>query len=125
MSLLIRLAVNTLAIMATAYVLPKVTVTDWKAAVIAAILLGLLNTLVRPVFRFFALPITILTLGLFTLVINGFVLKILDWLMDGLTIEGVILWHIVAALLISIITTVVNIILGQDDKKKEKRRSRR
>lgn len=125
MKLLIRLAVNTAAIMATAYILPKVTVEDWKAAVIAAILLGLLNTLVRPVFRFFALPITILTLGLFTLVINGFVLKILDWLMDGITIQGTIFWHIVAALLISIITTVVNIILGTDDKKKEKRRSRR
>jgi putative membrane protein len=120
MSLLIRWAVNAAAIMATAWLLPQVDVADWKAALIAGLLLGFLNTFVRPVFKLLALPLTVITLGLFTLVINGVVLQILDWLMNGLTIDG-FLWSIIAAIIISIITTIVNIILGTDDRKKGRR----
>ncbi|MHB1345835.1 MAG: phage holin family protein [Thermoleophilia bacterium] len=124
MRLLIRWGANTLAIMLTSYLLPQVQVTGWKAALIAGLLLGFLNTFVRPVFRLLALPLTILSLGLFILVVNGFVLEILDWLMSSLTITSFV-WSIVAALLISIITTVINIALGADDKKKDRKRSRR
>ncbi len=124
MRLLIRWGANTIAIMLTSYLLPQVTVEDWKAALIAGLLLGFLNTFVRPVFRLLALPLTIVSLGLFILVVNGFVLEILDWLMSSLTITS-FLWSIVAALLISIITTVINIALGANDGKKDRKRSRR
>lgn len=125
MRLLIRWGVNTLAIMLTSYLLaPRVEVTGWKAALIAGLLLGFLNTFVRPVFKLLTLPLTILSLGLFILVVNGFVLEILDWLMTGLTIKS-FLWSIVAALLISIITTVINIALGAGDRKKDPKRAKR
>lgn len=106
--------------MATAYLLPAVDVASWKSAIIAGLLLGVLNTFVRPVFRLFALPITILTLGLFVLVVNGFILEILDWLMDSLTISS-FWWSIVAALIISIITSIINIILNTDKMKSTRR----
>lgn len=124
MRLLIRWGANTVAIMLTSYLLPQVHVDDWKAALIAGLLLGFLNTFVRPVFRLLALPLTILSLGLFILVVNGFVLEILDWLMGSLEITS-FLWSIVAALLISIITTVINIAFGANDKEKDRRRGRR
>ena len=111
MRLLIRWAVNTVAIVVAAYLLPQVTLTGWKAALVAGLLLGFLNTFVRPVFRLLALPLSILTLGLFILVVNGFVLWILDWLMTGLEIKS-FLWAIVAALIVSIVTTIVNVALG-------------
>lgn len=120
MSILIRWVVNVAAIMATAWLLPQVEVADWKAGLIAGLLLGFLNTFVRPIFKLVALPLTVVTLGLFTLVINGVVLEILDWLMDGLTIKN-FLWSIVAAIIISIITSLVNIVLGTSDGKKKRR----
>ncbi len=122
MKLIIRLLINTIAIVIVAYILhPHVTLTSWKSALVAGILLSLLNTLVRPIFKLLALPINLLTLGLFIFVINAFILKILDWLMKGFNISG-FGWAIVAAIIISIVTTILNILIG--DRKKERRRSR-
>lgn len=122
MRLLIRWGINTLAIVAAAYLLPQVRLDGWKAALVAGLLLGFLNTFVRPVFRLLALPLSIITLGLFILVVNGFVLWILDWLMDGLEIQG-FLWAIVAAVVVSIVTTFINVVLGtrKDRKRRQKR----
>lgn len=112
MKLLARWLVNSVALVVAAYLLPKIDIASWQAAVIAGALLGLLNTFVRPVLRLVSLPINLLTMGLFTLVINGAILMILDWLMEGLTISG-FLWAIVGALVVSILTSIVNIVIGE------------
>ena len=123
MRLLLRWVINTAAILATAFILrpafdPKVTL--W-GAVAAGLLLGLLNTFVRPLFRWLSLPINILTLGLFTLVINGAIVQILSWLMgDGFHVRN-FGWAILVALLISIITSLINIIVGGDNKRDYRR----
>jgi putative membrane protein len=116
MRLLLRWAINTLAILATAYLLkpafdPRVTL--WAAAG-AGLLLGLLNTFVRPLFKWLSLPINIVTLGLFTLVINGAIVQILSWLMGNAFHVKNFGWAILAALVISIITSIINIIVGGD-----------
>jgi putative membrane protein len=121
--LLIRLAINTVAIVVAAYVLPALSVESWKSAVVAGLLLGLLNTFVRPIFRLLTLPINVATLGLFVVVTNALILVILDWLMPGLKIDG-FLWAIVTAVIIAVITTVVNILVGDDDKRSAKRSRR-
>lgn len=120
MRLLIRWAINTIAIVGAAYVLPAVTLTSWKSALVAGLLLGILNTFVRPIFRLLTLPINVATLGLFMLVTNGLILKILDWLMTGLQIKG-FLWAVVAAAIIAVITSVINILVGDDEKRSAKR----
>lgn len=121
MRLLIRWAINTLAIVGATYVLPAVTLTSWKSALVAGLLLSILNTFVRPIFRVLTLPINVATLGLFVLVTNGLILQILDWLMGtGLEIGG-FQWAIVAAVIIAVITSVVNILVGDDDKRSAKR----
>jgi putative membrane protein len=119
--LLLRWVVNTAAILLAAYLLPRVTVASLSWAVVAALALGVLNTFVRPVFRLLALPLTIITLGLFILVVNGVILEILDWVMGTrFEIEG-FLWSIVTALIISIVTTVVNVAVGKEDKRGRRR----
>jgi putative membrane protein len=119
--LLIRCAINTLAVVAAVYLLSDPV--EWKSALVAGLLLGILNTFVRPIFRLLTLPINVATLGLFVLITNGLIIKILDWLMAGLTIDG-FLWTIVAAVIISVITTAVNILVGDDDKHPAKRSRR-
>lgn len=115
MRLLIRWAINTIAIVGAAYVLPAVALASWKSALVAGLLLSILNTFVRPIFRVLALPMNVATLGLFVLVTNGVILMILDWLMAGLKIDG-FLWTVVAALIIAVITTVINILVGDDQR---------
>jgi putative membrane protein len=122
MKLLLRWLANTVAIMAAAYLLPAVTVESLAWGVATAALLGILNTFVRPIFRLLALPLTVLTLGLFILVINGLILQILDWLMGGrFEIDG-FLWAIVTALIVSVLTTIINVIIGPEDKPSRARR---
>ena len=72
--MLIHWIVLTLALLIVSYLYSGVRVVSLPAAIIAAAVLGILNALVRPVLQFFALPITVLTLGLFYFVINGLML---------------------------------------------------
>lgn len=120
MRLLIRWAINTVAIVLAAYILPAISVESWKSALVAGVLLGILNTFVRPIFRLLTLPINVATLGLFVLVTNALILMILDWLMAGLKIDG-FLWAIVAAVIIAIVTSIINILVGDDNKQSSKR----
>jgi putative membrane protein len=79
MNLLIRWLASALVIFATAYAFPAIKITDFKTAVIAAVVLGLINLIIRPVVKLFTLPINILTLGLFTLVINAAMIMLADY----------------------------------------------
>ena len=112
MRLLLRWVINTAAILVTAYVL-QARLRPRSHALGSACrrtLLGLLNTFVRPVFQLLALPINILTLGLFTLVINAAIVQILSWLMgDAFHVKN-FRWAILVALLISVITSIINIL---------------
>ncbi|NLT35017.1 MAG: phage holin family protein [Gaiellales bacterium] len=117
MRLLVRWAVNTLAILAVTKILPAFQLDSIWIAVLAALLLGILNTFLRPILVLVTLPINILTLGLFTLVLNGLILQILDWILgDHMQIDG-FWWAVLAALLISVITWLVNIIIGGDKRR--------
>ena len=121
MRLLIRWAINTIAIVGATYVLPGVSIESWRSALVAGVLLSILNTFVRPIFRLLTLPINVATLGLFILVTNALVLAILDWLMAGLKIDG-FLWTVVATVIIAVITTVINILVGGDERSSKRAR---
>jgi putative membrane protein len=124
MRLLLRWGINMVAILAAAYLLRPAfdpSVTLW-AAVAAGLLLGLLNTFVRPLFKWLSLPINVLTLGLFTLIINGAIVQILSWLMgDKFHIRN-FGWAILVALMISIVTSIINIIVGGDSRRNDRQR---
>src|SRR5207245_4428721 len=88
MGFLLRVVVNALAIMLAASIVPGIAVDGLVSALAAAVLLGLINAFVRPVLLILTLPITLLTLGLFLLVLNGFCFWLVAWLVKGFHVAG-------------------------------------
>jgi putative membrane protein len=113
---LIRWAILTAAIAVAAQLLDGVEVSGgfWGHVWVAAIL-GLVNAVVRPILVLLTLPITILTLGVFLLVVNAMSLGIVDWLSGTLEIDG-FWWTLVAATLISFVSWGLDSLIGDDRK---------
>ncbi len=88
MSLLLRWLISTLSVMAAAYVVPGVSVKNFWAALIAALVIGLVNALVRPILLILTLPVNILTLGLFTLVINALMFWLASSIVRGFDVAN-------------------------------------
>ena len=88
MRLVLIWLVNTLALLALPYVIPGVKVDTFTAALIAALVLGLINTLIRPILILMTLPATLLTLGLFIFVINGLLFWWVGSFVDGFHVSG-------------------------------------
>lgn len=103
MGLIVTILVNGLAVLFSAWILPGVSVTDYTTAVIVAILLAIVNTFLKPIILILTLPITILTLGLFTFVINAVLVLLVDSFVGGFKVDTW-LW----AVLFSIILAIVN-----------------
>lgn len=101
-----RLLISAVAVWITAWLLPGVNIEPWWAALVVAVLLGLINTFIRPVVKLFALPLNIITLGLFSLVINALMVLLCAWIYERMTIEGFL-----DAFWFSIVLTVVNWVL--------------
>jgi putative membrane protein len=116
MSLLIRWILNTLALFLVVTIVPGFTYRDWISLAIAAAVLGLLNAVVRPILFVLTLPITVVTLGLFLLVLNAIMLELTAWLVPGFGIEG-FGWAIVGALVLSIVTLVTGRIGRPEEKR--------
>jgi putative membrane protein len=111
--LITKLAINALALLVAAQMLHGIRFDDWQATVAAAVVLALVNTYLRPLVVLLTLPINILTLGLFTLVINALMLKLVSWLIPAFHVEG--FWTAVAgALVISIVSLLLNWFLRPD-----------
>ncbi len=88
MQLLLRWLLNALALIAVANIVPGIHVDTFYHALIAALILGLVNALVRPILILLTLPVTILTLGLFILVINALMILIVGTIVQGFTVAG-------------------------------------
>lgn len=101
--LLIRWCVLTLAILLAAYLLPGITVGGPLSAFFAAAALGILNALFRPILLLVTLPLNILTLGLFTFVINALMLMMASGVIGGLQVRG-FWWAVLGSLIISTVS---------------------
>jgi putative membrane protein len=88
MRLLLLWVLNAVALLAVTYLLPSIQVAGFGSALIAALVLGLINTLVRPVLALLTLPITLLTLGIFYLVLNGLLFWLAGALLPGFEVAG-------------------------------------
>lgn len=86
--LLVGWLLNALALLAVAYLLPSVQVASFGVALEAALLLGLINTLVRPLLVVLTLPVTLVTLGAFLLVLNGLLFWFSGTLIEGFAVTG-------------------------------------
>jgi len=107
MTLLLIWILNAVALLIVAYILPGITVGSFFSALIAALVLGLLNTLVKPVLVLLTLPITVVTLGLFLLVINALVFWLAGSVLKGFHVEG-FWWAMLGALVYSLISGLLS-----------------
>ncbi len=103
MKILINLLINALAVFITAYVVPGVFVRDFMTAVVVAVMLGVVNIFIKPVITILALPLTILTLGLFQFVVNALLIMLVGNLVPGFTVNGFL-----SALLFSLLISLVS-----------------
>jgi putative membrane protein len=103
MQILINLLINGLAVFVTGRILPGVAIDDFFTAIVVSIVLGVVNTFIKPILILFTLPINILSLGLFTFVINALVILIVDSLVPGFKVNG--FW---AALFFSLVLSFVS-----------------
>ncbi len=123
MRLILRILINAAALWLTAQVIDAFQLTgDILGILIVAVIFGLVNALIRPVVSLLSLPITCLTLGLFTLVINTVMLLLTDALAGNLlTISssspGRLVWAFIASILISLISVVLSSVLIEKERK--------
>jgi putative membrane protein len=105
MNFLVKLILNAIAVVITAYILPGVQLENFLAAVMLAAVLGLLNVSVKPLLILFTIPATIVTLGLFILAINAFIIMIADWIIPGFEVSS-FWWALLFSLLLSFINSL-------------------
>jgi len=107
MSFLMRMGANAIAILLIGYLLPQVAAADGvMAALAAAFVLGLVNAVVRPLFVLLTLPLTVATLGIFLLVINGLLLWLVSAVVPGFHVNG-FLGAVVGSVLVSIVSGIL------------------
>lgn len=102
MKLLYKLLITAVSVIILAYLLSGVQIDNYTTALIVAFVLGVLRLIVRPLLILFTLPITIITLGIFLLFINAFIILMADRLIAGFSVDG-IWWAILFSILLSII----------------------
>ncbi|WP_299822265.1 phage holin family protein [uncultured Pontibacter sp.] len=106
MGFVIKLLITGAAAMLASYILPGVKIDGFITAIILALVLAVLNAIVRPVLVFLTIPVTILTLGLFLLIINALIILLADYLVTGFDTSGFF-----TALLFSLVLTIIESIL--------------
>jgi putative membrane protein len=115
MRFILNLLINALIIIVLSYVLPGVETSGFVAALVVAFVVAILNFLVRPILVILTLPVTIITLGLFLIVINAIILLIADWFVPGFDIDG-LGWAILFSILLSIARAITEKLIEKGDR---------
>ena len=110
---ILKLLLTALAVLILAYVLPGVEVTDYWAALWVALALALLRMIVKPIMVILTLPVTVVTFGLFLLVINALIILMADYFVSGFQVD-VFWWALLFSLLLSFLESVLFSILKED-----------
>ena len=103
----IALILNAIAFYVTAYLVPGVTIAGWSALLVVSIVWGILSILVKPVLILLTLPINILTLGLFTFVINALLIMLMSNLVRGFSVAS-FATALVAAIVLALVSLILN-----------------
>jgi len=117
---LINIILSALAVIICAYLLPGVYVEGFVDAFFVALAIAFLNQFVKPLLVILTIPATILTLGLFLLVINAAMIELADWIIsDGFEVDS-FLWALFFSLLLTVVTSVLDVLSGNDRKRRSK-----
>jgi putative membrane protein len=116
MRFLVRLVVNTAAVFLAANLVPGIAVSGFPVALLAGLILGFVNAIIKPILFVLTLPFTIVTLGLFIFVVNAICLALVAWLVPGFTISG--FWAaFFGAIVISLISWLLHAIVQDDPRR--------
>lgn len=115
MNLFIKIIISSLAVFLTAYLLPGVTVDSYVTAIWVAIVLALLNGFLKPLLIIFTIPVTVVTLGLFLLVINAAIILLADNFVDGFFVSG-FWWALLFSVVLSVVTSLMESLGGKPEK---------
>ncbi|MEM1258354.1 MAG: phage holin family protein [Bacteroidota bacterium] len=116
MKFILRMLLSALAVVILSKVLPGVGVDSYVTAIMVALVLSLLNFLVRPLLIILTLPITLITLGIFLLFINAIIILLADYFITGFSVQN-IWWALLFSLLLSFLQSVLFSLLKEDKKK--------
>lgn len=114
MNFVIQLIISTLAVLVTSYVLPGVYIDNFLTAIVVAIVLGALNTFLKPLLILFALPAVVFTFGLFLIIINTLIILLADRLINGFEVQG-FWWAVLFSIVMWLVTSILNAIKTRDD----------
>lgn len=113
MKFILRILLSALAVVLLANILPGIYVETFGIAVLVALVLSLLNFLVKPLLVILTLPVTIVTFGLFLLVVNALIILMADWLVSGFSVDG-FWWALLFSLLLSLVQSILFAFLKED-----------
>lgn len=108
MKLVVSLLINSIAVVLTSYLVPNVSIDSYQTAIIVALVLGLINIFIKPVVKVLTLPINLLSLGIFSLVLNGVFILIVSNLVSGFKVGG-FLWAFLYSIVLTIISSLMRI----------------
>ncbi len=117
MRLLLRVILNAAALLVAAWLVPGVQITGVGPAIVAGLLLGIVNALVRPVLLLLTLPFTLITLGLFIFVVNAICFALTAALVPGFRISGFFA-ALVGSIVVSIVSWILNTLLADDSERR-------
>jgi putative membrane protein len=103
----VRWLLNVMSLVVAVHIVPGISFDNWRTMAIAALVLGLLNAFLRPILVLLTRPVNVLTLGIFTLFINGFIFYFAAWLLKGFVVAGYL-----SAFLGALVVSVVGMLLG-------------
>lgn len=107
MQILINLLVSGIAVVISSYVLPGVKVDGFLTAIVVGVVLGIANSFLKPILVILTLPITILTLGLFTFVINAVLVMLTSSIVPGFKVDG-FMWALIFSVVLSLVNSFLN-----------------
>jgi putative membrane protein len=111
---LISLIIDTLAVLTCAYLLPGADVTGFGSAILVALSLAILNQFIKPLLVILTIPATLITFGLFLLVINALIILLADWMVLGFNVHG-FWWALIFSFVLTFIKSVFNALFGNSD----------
>lgn len=118
MKFILNILVSAVAVLFTAWLLPGVNVTDFVSALLVAVVLAFLNTVVKPILTILTIPITFFTLGFFLLVINAGMIILASKLIPEFHVSG-FWWALLFSLILSLVTSILNAFVGNHEKREE------
>lgn len=113
-----KIVLTTLAVVIVAYLLPGVSLDSVWSAVLLALVLALLNLFVKPVLIFLTLPFTIITLGLFLVVVNALIILLADELVPGFSVNG-FWWALLFSIILSVVVSVLEALVQPQNRHEE------